>query len=106
MEEAQMKQVIRGLAACALVGFLQSGCSTTGQTVVKSSEPAPTVNPEFRVDAGLAHQGEAIYTNNGCYMCHRIGDGRAAGPDLFGVTERRTIEWMTNFLKDTEGMLA
>ena len=101
-----MKQVIRGLAACALVGFLQSGCSTAGQTVVKSSEPAPTVNPEFRVDAALAHQGEAIYTNNGCYMCHRIGDGRAAGPDLFGVTERRTIEWMTNFLKDTEGMLA
>jgi mono/diheme cytochrome c family protein len=101
-----MKQLLRGLVACALVGFIQAGCSSSGQmATASSSEPAPTVNPDLRVDVSLASQGESVYTRQGCYMCHRIGDGRAAGPDLFGVTERRTVEWLTNFLKSTSSML-
>jgi hypothetical protein len=37
--------------------------------------------------------------------CHTIGHGRLAGPDLFGVTERRSIDWLKAFLKDTNAML-
>jgi mono/diheme cytochrome c family protein len=104
-----MKQLLRGLAACALVGFSQVACQSSGQmsAMTTSAEgAAPTVNPDFKVDATLASQGESVYTRQGCYMCHRIGDGRAAGPDLFGVTERRTVDWLTSFLKSTSSMLA
>jgi mono/diheme cytochrome c family protein len=90
--------------AGTLVGFIAAGCASSGKTEITSG-PAPTVNADFRVDATLAQLGGSVYQNKGCYMCHRIGDGRAAGPDLFGVTERRPIEWLTKFLKDTDDML-
>ena len=101
-----MKQLLRALASCALLGFIQAGCQSSGQMATKSAEPAPTVNPDLRVDASLASQGETVYTRQGCYICHRIGEGRGAGPDLFGVTERRPVDWLTSFLKDTGSMLA
>ena len=101
-----MKKLLHGLVACALVGFVQAGCQSSGQMETTAAGPAPTVNPDLRVDASLVTQGESVYTRNGCYMCHRIGDGRAAGPDLFGVTERRTVDWLANFLKNTGTMLA
>jgi protein SCO1/2 len=37
--------------------------------------------------------------------CHTIGHGRQAGPDLFAVTEVRSIDWLKSFLKDTDAML-
>jgi mono/diheme cytochrome c family protein len=33
-----------------------------------------------------------------CTSCHTIGDGRKVGPDLVGVTARRSAEWITRFL--------
>ena len=101
-----MTRPLRRLMAVTLVGFGAAGCASAGKTeITPSAGPAPTVNPDFRVDATLAQMGGSVFQNKGCYMCHRIGDGRAAGPDLFGVTERRPIEWLTNFLKNTDEML-
>ena len=49
--------------------------------------------------------GEALFTAKGCNACHTIGGGDLVGPDLAGVTERRTEEWLTNWLTAPDQML-
>jgi nitrite reductase (NO-forming) len=43
-----------------------------------------------------------------CVACHAISGGAGAkiGPDLLGVTKRRTPDWITKFLRSPEEMLA
>ncbi|HSR43245.1 MAG TPA: cytochrome D1 domain-containing protein, partial [Longimicrobiales bacterium] len=43
--------------------------------------------------------GEAIFDTN-CFACHTIGEGGRIGPDLAGVTERRTREWLVDWISD------
>jgi protein SCO1/2 len=64
-----------------------------------------TVNPDFKLDAELGEAGRELWSRRGCLGCHTVGVGRAAGPDLFGVTERRPVDWLKSFLKNTSEML-
>ena len=41
----------------------------------------------------LAAQGEPLFKKKGCTACHAYGK-RLTGPDLMGVTRRRTAQWM------------
>jgi nitrite reductase (NO-forming) len=43
-----------------------------------------------------------------CVACHAItgGEGRKLGPDLAGVTKRRSEDWIVKFLRSPEQMLA
>ena len=59
----------------------------------------------FTVDPVAAKRGKTVWQNSGCMICHNIGVGQGAGPDLAGIHERRTIEWLTSFLKNTTEML-
>lgn len=59
----------------------------------------------FKVDAGLAKAGKKVFTKRGCNGCHRIGK-KAGAPDLAHVTDRRSVEWLKNWLLHTEDMLA
>lgn len=38
--------------------------------------------------------------------CHSIGGGAKLGPDLLGVTKRRTDDWPAKWLKSPENMIA
>ena len=40
-----------------------------------------------------------------CLACHSIGQGKKLGPDLAGVSKRRSEEWLSNWLKSPEKML-
>ena len=40
-----------------------------------------------------------------CLACHSIGQGPRLGPDLAGVTARRSKAWLTKWLKSPERML-
>jgi nitrite reductase (NO-forming) len=40
-----------------------------------------------------------------CLACHSVGEGRKLGPDIVGVTKRRTDAWLTRWLKAPEKML-
>ena len=40
-----------------------------------------------------------------CLACHSIGEGRKLGPDLAGVTKRRSAAWLARWLKEPEKML-
>ena len=43
---------------------------------------------------------------NGCAVCHTIGQGDKIGPDLLGVTERRGSDWLTRFILAPDEVLA
>lgn len=57
------------------------------------------------MDAALAKKGKSTFANKGCVTCHSIGQGVRAGPDLIGVTDRRDLTWLKNWLKDPATML-
>jgi cytochrome c len=64
-------------------------------------------NARTTVDPALAERGRRLFINRGCNACHTIGrteERTAEGPDLAGVTDRRTNEWLKAFIKNPEAM--
>jgi len=55
------------------------------------------------VPVANAQAGDA--KNRGCSSCHAVGHG-GVSPDLAGLEQRRTKEWIYRWLKETEVMLA
>jgi mono/diheme cytochrome c family protein len=51
-----------------------------------------------------ADQGEEIFTNT-CAVCHTIGGGNLVGPDLEGVSERRSEDWIIQFVQHSTQMV-
>ncbi len=52
-----------------------------------------------------AAEAQAYFDTN-CVACHTIGGGRLVGPDLHGVTERQSREWLVDFMVDPAKVLA
>ena len=40
-----------------------------------------------------------------CLACHSVGQGKKLGPDVAGVTNRRSVDWLTRWLKAPDKML-
>jgi cbb3-type cytochrome oxidase cytochrome c subunit len=57
------------------------------------------------VDPALSKLGKKVFADKGCVTCHSIGQGRRAGPDLLGVTDRRDLDWLKKWLHDPATML-
>ena len=49
---------------------------------------APTPPPPFEVDAALAAQGQALFTQRICNTCHSIDGSRLIGPTMKGIWGR------------------
>ncbi len=56
------------------------------------------------VDPSLAQRGKTLWINRGCSGCHAIGR-KMAGPDLWGVVDRRSNEWLRGWLHNTNQYL-
>lgn len=70
------------------------------------TEPAGSVRQSAgEVDMELAARGGELFTRKGCVACHKIGEGRLVGPDLMGVTERRSYEWIYAMVTAPDSML-
>jgi mono/diheme cytochrome c family protein len=50
--------------------------------------------------------GGKIFIAKGCAQCHTIGKGRRVGPDLAGVFERRSPDWLRRWLQNPPAMIA
>lgn len=48
--------------------------------------------------------GEQIFQTT-CSACHTIGGGRLVGPDLAGVHDKRSQEWLESFVKSSQSMI-
>jgi len=56
--------------------------------------------------AAFTGPGKALFEGKGCLGCHGFGGGdKPTGPDLLGVTQRRSKEWLTKWIKDPAQML-
>ncbi|MDH3494349.1 MAG: cytochrome c [Acidobacteriota bacterium] len=49
--------------------------------------------------------GQKVFETK-CYSCHNIGGGNKQGPDLTGLTDRRTREWIEEFTTSPTAMRA
>ena len=79
-----------------------SATSTTAVPAVSPYDSGPRA-AESPVDEALAEKGEKLFQTKGCTACHAFGK-KATGPDLDGVTMRRTALWMENQILHPEIM--
>lgn len=108
-----------GLAAC---GGSSSTTEATPAAVAPAPAPAPAAAPAGIADVGpdgpddLAvpavtlstdpadiAAGEKVFGEKGCGACHQFGS-KLVGPDLVGVTERRTPTWIARMIRHPEQM--
>lgn len=87
------------------------GCGGGGakdQSATSAPDKSPLDNGpragDSPVAAALATKGEAIFKAKGCTACHAYGK-RLTGPDLKGVTRRRTAQWMESQILHPERMI-
>jgi mono/diheme cytochrome c family protein len=71
----------------------------------EAGQPAVGGAAPGEVDASLAARGEQLFTAKGCIGCHTVGGGRLTGPDLQGVTERRSYDWIVAMITNPDSML-
>lgn len=95
---------------------LLSGCSGGAkETNASGSSPAASTAAVSKYDAGprageqpidehLAKSGEQLFKDKGCSACHAFG-AKLSGPDLKGVSMRRTALWMENQILHPEVMV-
>jgi mono/diheme cytochrome c family protein len=119
-----MSRAVLGLAAVMLAGLLVQGCgkgggdsggtqsgAPAGGAGVPSGGTMPAVSPydsgpraaEEAIDESLVKKGEALFSSKGCTACHGFGR-RVSGPDLDGVTMRRTAAWLEQQILHPEVM--
>ncbi len=79
-----------------------SGAAAGAQPAVTPPVPAPA-GP---IDESLAESGEELFTAKGCVACHYVGrDERLVGPDLLGVTGRRSWPWFYAMVTNPDSMV-
>ena len=92
------------LALLALLAVL-AGCGSSGSSSGGGAATAASSDPtkskydagpragEQAIDEERAETGEQLFKDKGCSACHTFGR-KLSGPDLAGVTMRRTAQWM------------
>lgn len=86
-----------------LVSIFAAGCER-GPTVDPGVAERPLPAAGAAVDDALADAG-AWYFRRNCAACHSLGGGDIVGPDLAGVTERRTLPWVERMIVRPDSML-
>jgi mono/diheme cytochrome c family protein len=112
MTATHITSVIRRCPLIAIL-VLAGGCSgrkSQPEAAQLPVEETPTpeavvVTPTGEINAELAGRGESLFQTIGCIGCHTVGGGRLTGPDLQGVTERRSLDWFVAIVIDPDSML-
>lgn len=92
------------LLAFAACGGDSGQGGQSDSTPAASPAPAPAAAAPAD-DAALADAGEQLFTTRACNACHTIGSGRLVGPDLTGVTDRRSYEWIVSMITAPDSMI-
>lgn len=69
-----------------------AGGAATGLPAGLDEGPRASESP---VDEELAEKGEELFKTKACSACHSFG-AKATGPDLAGVSTRRTSKWIAS----------
>lgn len=89
--------------ATVLTALLAGACDV-GVDLDPALADAPMPGRYDPVDAELADAGAWLFQHN-CSACHHIGDATMIGPDLDGVTGRRSLEWIAAMIRRPDSML-
>ena len=102
----------------AVVALALAGCSSSepsssqgaaGASPVATTPPASDLDAGPRaadgpIDEALGEQGETLFKDKGCSACHTFGK-KLTGPDLAGVSKRRTAKWIERQILDPQVMV-
>lgn len=66
--------------------------------------PLIIISITLAVTARAQEPGEQLFQTH-CGACHTVGGGRLVGPDLAGVQETRTQEWLEKFVTSPKSMI-
>jgi mono/diheme cytochrome c family protein len=70
----------------------------------KGVGPHQNVELTHPLDEKMVAEGKSI-SEVKCTSCHKLTEERLVGPGWKGVTDRRTPEWIMNFITNTEEMI-
>ncbi|HEV7333011.1 MAG TPA: cytochrome c [Flavisolibacter sp.] len=112
-----MVAAVAGLVACNSGDSTTSTDSTTGTTTSTDNSTATNnagsdkgigkfqnVELTHPLDEGMVAKGKNIYEVK-CASCHKLTDEKLVGPGFAKVTDRRTPEWIMNFVTNTDEMI-
>ena len=86
-------------ASQGAIGLIAAGASPGGGESEHHNIPATAVPTD-----PAAIRGKLAFDSK-CLACHSIAGGDKLGPDLYGVSKRRTDSWLAKWLKSPEQML-
>ena len=86
-------------ASQGAIGLISTSAKTEERELEHHNIPATaTPTDPDTVTGKLAFESK-------CLACHSVGQGRKLGPDVLGVTKRRSDAWLARWLKEPEKML-
>ena len=86
-------------ASQGAIGLISTAAKPATKEIEHHNIPATSTPTEPDAVAGkLAFESK-------CLACHAVGEGKKLGPDLAGVTKRRSEAWLARWLKEPEKML-
>lgn len=86
-------------ASQGAIGLISTAAKPPAKELEHHNMPASATPTEPDAVAGkLAFESK-------CLACHSVGGGRKLGPDVAGVTKRRSQAWLARWLKEPEKML-
>ncbi|MFD1629416.1 c-type cytochrome [Pseudopedobacter beijingensis] len=110
------------LATVFLIGSCGGNSTTSESKSISTEQSTPTANTsdydpsrgdgKFNdsnvtagaLDVAMADQGKAIAATK-CNSCHKHTDEKLVGPGWKGVTQRRTLPWIMNFITNPDQMI-
>lgn len=113
-----MRHTISFIAALCIL-FSVGGCSSGNQpqngTKADSTKTSTSAKENgigkftnirltHPLDDSMVARGQAQFDSK-CMSCHKLTDEKLVGPGWKGVTDRRTPEWIMNFITNTNVML-
>jgi mono/diheme cytochrome c family protein len=113
-----MKRIL-SLIAASLSVFFYIGCNSGNQSDNTSNSTAAkkdsakqdngigkftNIRLTHPLDDSMISRGKLLYDSR-CISCHKLTDEKLVGPGWKGVTDRRTPEWVMNFITNTNIML-
>lgn len=93
-----------GLAACNGGNNGQSAASAMEANSSKGIGRYQHVELTHPLDEMMVAKGRNIYEIK-CASCHKLSDEKLVGPGFANVTNRRTPEWIMNFITNTDEMI-
>jgi len=82
----------------------QTKPATTTQPTTPSTTSSTPTNPRTDSLVQVFNEGKKLFAN--CAICHNTNKEKLIGPGLQGVLERREVDWVIAFIKNSQQLIA